>query len=324
MSSQTPAFLVEVSVEKNVPAPFVMATGQQCRAATLRGRSALPDLCFTETVHVAGESLLNIERLQRHGSVVVGLSERWEFEYDPVGGWFQHILNEAIRIVSTLPESSEKDESMGEGFDEALAVRILKVLKRIYPALVPSPMNLKQQLDNKPDDLSLMTALDALLGDGLITGKPLREHTTAGNRLAMLANIQITREGRQSLEPAAPSPSPVAIIHGDHFVNYGNLGAAGRGSSGTVEIRQSWSQKDAISALDALLSRLKEIPAQTPDLERAQREFHKVRDEIADEPQPDGSSLTKWLSRGKQLLATAALSQEVFEAAHSVYKLFEV
>jgi hypothetical protein len=256
--------------------------------------------------------------------VVVGLSERWRYEHDPAGGWFQHVLNEVVRVVSILPENSDEEESMQHGFDQALAVQILQALNRIYPASLRSPMNLKHQLGNEPDDHTLLTALDALLGDGLITGVPLRDHTSGERRLAMLANIQITREGRQSLEPPAPAPNPSAVVHGDQFITYGSLGAAGRNSSGTVVINQSWSQKDAISALDALLSQLQEYPTQTPDLKRAQREFHKVRDEIADESSPDSSSLAKWLSRGKQLLATAALSQEVIEAAHTVYKLFGI
>jgi hypothetical protein len=173
-------------------------------------------------------------------------------------------------------------------------------------------VGLKYQLENKPND--------ALLGDGLITGKPLRDHT----RLIKLVAILITREGRHSLEPTDSAPTPSVVVHGDQFISHGNLGASGRNSSGTVVINQSWSQEEAIAVLDALLSRLQEYPAQTPDLEKAQREFHKVRDEITDEPSPDNSLLAKWLSRGKQLLATAALSQEVFEAAHKVYKLFGI
>ena len=210
---------------------------------------------------------------------------------------------------------------MALGFDQALAKQILEVLDKIYPSAFKSPMELKGALGNAPDDRSLMTALDALLYDGLIVGKEMRDHTSGERRLLSLAMIQISRDGRQSLRPTPAAPNTAPIVHGDQFVNYGNLGAAGRNSSGTVVINQS-SQGDALAALDTLLQLLQNQTPRTPELERAEREFHKVRDEIADEELPDQSSVTKWLTRGKQLLAAAALSHEVIEAAHTVYKLF--
>ena len=170
-----------------------------------------------------------------------------------------------------------------------------------------------------------MTALDALLGDELITGKEMREHTSGERRLAMLAAIQITQQGRQLLKPGMLEPTPVSVVHGDQFINYGNLGAAGRSSSGTVTIAFAPQFKDeALSALDVLLSALRAEAHQTPDMERAQREFHKVRDEIVDEPEPTPSTLAKWLTRGKQLLATAVLTHEVIDAAQKVYSLFGI
>ena len=297
--------------------------GRLGRAATLRGRSALPDLCFTETVHVADLTLRNIERLQRHGSVVVKLSGRWQYEHDQVGGWLQYVLNEATRIVTTLPEGNGEESTLKHGFDEALASQILQLLNKIYPASLSSPMDLKHQLDNIPDDRALMTALDALLGDGLISGRPLRDHTTGERRLAMLANIQITREGRRSLEPNPGLSSPAAVVQGDQYNISGSVvGAAGRGSFGNVQLQQSFSKNDALEALDALLSCLKRVQTRPRKQSGHNESFTRFGTKSRDEDTPDRSAVTKWLSKGKQLLAAAALSQEVYEAAHKVYELF--
>jgi hypothetical protein len=318
------AFLIKVSVESLTPVGYVSASGQIFRAATLRGECANPDLCFTEVVHVVEESLRDIERLQRHGSVVVGISERWQYDYDQIGGWQQYVFNEVTRLMSQMQLSDEHDQNASLGFDQALADRVLRALDKIYPASFQSPSNLKHQLGNEPDDRMLMTALDALLGDGSISGKALRDHTNGVNQLAMLANIQITKEGRQSLHHhAQPHPS-TGIVQGDQFITYGNLGAAGRNSSGSVSINQSWTQEAAISAVDNLLRLLQKYQVRTPELERVQREFHNVRDEISEESNPDSSRIARWLSRAKQFVETAALSEEIIEAAHSVFKLFGV
>ena len=132
-------------------------------------------------------------------------------------------------------------------------------------------------------------------------------------RVFMLATIQISREGRQSLRRLLQLQI-LRIVQRDQFINDGFLRAAGRNSSGAVVINKS-DQGDALATLDTLLRLPRNQVPQTLELKGALREFHKVRDEIA-------SSLTKWLTKEKQLLAAVALSNEVVEAAHTAYKLF--
>ena len=116
---------------------FVTSAGQLGRAATLCGKSELPDLSFTKTVYVADQRLRNTERLQRHGSVVVELSGRWRYEHDQVGGWLQFVLNETLRIVTALPESEEEEPTVSHGFDETLAPQILQLLIPSYQRRSP-------------------------------------------------------------------------------------------------------------------------------------------------------------------------------------------
>lgn len=146
MRQQANAILIEVSVENVAPAGFIAASGHQSQAATLRGRSSVSELCFSETVYVVDESLRKIRILQSHGSVVVTVSERWRYEYDAEGGWRQHVLNEAVRIVTLLPKQDDEGVDVALGFDQALANQILEVLDKIYPSALKSPMELKDAL----------------------------------------------------------------------------------------------------------------------------------------------------------------------------------
>ncbi len=159
--------------------------------------------------------------------------------------------------------------------------------------------------------------------DGLITGRPLRDHTRAGGRLAILANIQITREGRKHLAPPEEQvpQQPSLVVHGDHITNSGTVGAIGRNSTGAVATSGP-KHDEALAALDELLAALKPLQPQDQLLDRAHRELMKVHDELSDEPEPDQNNIIKWLSRSKQAIATASLGYEVVDAAHKLFSLF--
>ena len=114
-----------------------MPSGQMTTAATLRGQSQLPELCFTETVLVYGEALENVHRLQRHGVIVVSVSNGWKYDYHRQGGWLQFIFDEAFRLIRALPPVEEIEGSMQGGYDQKLADQILVLLNKIYPASLP-------------------------------------------------------------------------------------------------------------------------------------------------------------------------------------------
>jgi hypothetical protein len=49
-----------------------------------------------------------------------------------------------------------------------------------------------------------------------------------------------------------------------------------------------------------------------------------VRDELAEYPDPDRSSVKKWLESTKSLMGTATLNDEVMGAGKKLYELFGV
>jgi hypothetical protein len=69
-----------------------------------------------------------------------------------------------------------------------------------FPALIQLDQ-LKHSFANEPSDEQLLIALDGLQSERFIEGKPLYEHTSGRRRLAIMANIKITKEGRQHLSP---------------------------------------------------------------------------------------------------------------------------
>jgi hypothetical protein len=265
-----------------------------------------------------------MERLQRHGSVVVELSGHWKYDHDASGGWINYVFRETVKQIEALDMTDTQDDSTS-GYDGDLAHAVLIALNKVYPSVMSSPMDLKHALGNAPTDSALLTALNALLGDDFISGRPMRDHTSSGNRLAVLANIQITREGRRHLVPTEKEPTQVPfVVHGDHITAYGPVGAIGRKALGTVVYNQTASESEVIGALDKLLAALTPLKESDSSVERPHRELVKVRDEISEEVEPDTASLNKWLSRSKQLLGTAALGYEVVDTAHNLFALFGI
>ena len=94
-------------------------------------------------------------------------------------------------------------------------------------------------------------------------------------------------------------------------------------SSVNINIGQSFNERQArISALDDVLGKLGKEENQAEPVVKAQKELVKVRDEMADEAEPDQSSVAKWLGNAKRLLGTAALGYEVTEAVKKLFELF--
>ncbi len=119
-----------------------------------------------------------------------------------------------------------------------LANAVLKILALKYPHPV-NMLDIKIALkDNEPSDDELLTALRALQLEGLITGDAIPEHTSGKRKLAVMMKIRITKEGKQHVsgEPSRTKAHPV--VH--QYNNYGQSGAMGPSSVGTINYQSQW------------------------------------------------------------------------------------
>ena len=94
-------------------------------------------------------------------------------------------------------------------------------------------------------------------------------------------------------------------------------------SSVNIDIGGSFTERQIrIAALDELIAKLKAAGIKDEPVQKAEIQLTKVRDELADDPQPDKSFIMKWLGSAKNAMATAALGFEVTEAAKKLFELF--
>jgi geranylgeranyl pyrophosphate synthase len=93
----------------------------------------------------------------------------------------------------------------------------------------------------------------------------------------------------------------------------------------SVNIGQSFNEKqERIAALDDVIEKLKASEAKDELVDKAQRELSKVRDELAEYPEPNKSSVKKWLEFAKNALTTSILGYEATEAVKKLWELFGV
>lgn len=130
--------------------------------------------------------------------------------------------------------------------------------------------------------------------------------------------------------PALPAVPSVIVQTGGNMDsrrynavgNRNQLGDGNSDSSVNIDIGHSFNERqDRINAIDDVIAKLK-AEQQTKSVEQAQRELSKVRDELADDPQPDSSSMYKWMERAKNLMMTAILSYETMEAVKKLLEIF--
>jgi len=133
--------------------------------------------------------------------------------------------------------------------------------------------------------------------------------------------------------PALPTPNIIVQTGGTmDSRNYKAIGSSRmiQGESNTytdtsvnINIGQSFNERQArITALDDVVGKLAKDDNQAEPVVKAQKELAKVRDELADEAEPDQSSVSKWLGNAKRLLGTAALGYEVTEAVKKLFEMF--
>lgn len=151
----------------------------------------------------------------------------------------------------------EKEAALTTGYNRDLAIRVLEQLRAIFPRQSNS-RELMAQLSPGAPGHELLTVLDALLKQGLVTGKAIR----GNGELHDAAALEISGTGREWLRHRDnPESTSIAsggqVVHGDHIVNYGNVGAIGKGATGSLTIfDQSWQQLQTEVDLQALATQL--------------------------------------------------------------------
>jgi hypothetical protein len=94
-------------------------------------------------------------------------------------------------------------------------------------------------------------------------------------------------------------------------------------SSTNIDIGNSFNaRQERIAALDDVIEKLKTSEVQDEAVAKAQRELGKVRDELTEYPEPDKSSIKRWLEYAKNMMGTAALGYEAVEAGKKLFEIF--
>jgi hypothetical protein len=102
---------------------------------------------------------------------------------------------------------------------------------------------------------------------------------------------------------------------GDHNLITGN----------TVQIGSTTNER--LAQIQLVEKFIEALQRQNPDLPEASQAVHvlgKVRDELADEENPDPSRIAKWLGQVKTLLGAVKVGQEVLEAGKAVGESFHL
>lgn len=125
-------------------------------------------------------------------------------------------------------------------------------------------------------------------------------------------NVVVHTGGNMDSRSYSALNSPKAI-QGDHNLL----------SDSSVNIGDSFNERQKrIAALDGVVDSLEGSADKTEEITRAMRSLSKVRDELAEEPQPNPSMLRKWLEAAKELLSGAALGVDAAEAAKKLWEMF--
>lgn len=229
--------LIVVTVESIQNEPYISPHGGLAKSATLKAVSSNRELIFDlQTGLLNPEQIRRCELLLRHGFTVVELPQNVPLWRDGIGGWKDKVIVNAMERIAQTYADGEEIESMEE-YDEAFADEVLVEINKHFPHPVQTH-EIKFALKPEPSDSVLLTALAGLQRYGYIDGKTLFNNT-GQRRLAAMANIEITAEGRTHLPGQSHAPGG-AVIHGDQINNYGNAGAIGRHSVGTINQQYRW------------------------------------------------------------------------------------
>ncbi len=247
--------LVAISVRSIQREPYIV-NGRVAQSADIKGESSDPNSRFSiRTGLLNDEQLRRCELLKRHGSTMVELPDGYRGD----NRWIDTAIQKAMDRIAGLYEGKEGTEQM-EKYNPDFALEVLTKVNENFPTPV-EPHDLKHLFANEPSDAQLLIALDGLQCEGFIEGMPIYEHTTGQRKLAMMANITMTAKGRQHLSPVQSHSGVGAptIIQGDQFNNFGQAGAIGPHSTGTIHYQQQWTTIQNQVDLNALACELDEL-----------------------------------------------------------------
>jgi hypothetical protein len=131
--------------------------------------------------------------------------------------------------------------------------------------------------------------------------------------------------------PAQPQPN--IIVHSGvamdsrRFSNTNSprsiLGDGNTVNDSSINIGGSVNEKlERINALDEMIAKLRTIDSKDPAIAKADLDLTKVREELADYQEPNESSIRKWLEHAKNLMTSAILGHELYEASVGLWHIF--
>jgi hypothetical protein len=300
MTNRNDAVLIAVSIRSIRAAPYP-GFAETPHKAVIRGESREKDANFVfETGMLIGELTERCHQLHCHGFTVVKAPDDWRYGYyNKPGGWQETVVLIAMEQVAAIAASKQETNTVSS-YNEAVAEAVLNVVDEAFPNPL-QVMDIKHRLLEEPSDLTLLTALDALYLQGFIDGKPMRSHTDGHPKLLAMANIRITAEGHKRVSGQAQPSSHLPAIH--QFINYGQAGAMGPHSTGTINYQQKWvaNQVDlsqVVTELQTLKAELRKTAETAADFQQlsiiAEAEQHAA--------QHDGPKVIEVLSKSSRWL----------------------
>jgi hypothetical protein len=130
--------------------------------------------------------------------------------------------------------------------------------------------------------------------------------------------------------PALPAPTVVVQTGGRmdsrnyNATNSSRLiqGDANAYTDSSVNIGNSFNERqERIVALERVIERLNKQEKQDEQITKAVKELSKVRDELADDPEPNENAILKWMERAKNFMLAGIISYETVEAAQKAWEL---
>lgn len=240
------------------------------QSADVRASSSDRQFTFELTTNPLSRELLEkVETLSLHGFTVVEVPAYWTDEYSRGHGWRDKVINSALdRVMQWQREASEQTVDV---YDETLANEVLTLLVPEYPRTL-NMIDVKYSLAIEPSDGRLLTALFALQIEKLIDGDPIPDPTSGKRKLRPMTNVRITREGKQHLSGTANTSQ--SVVH--QYNNYGQAGAIGPHSIGTLNYQQQWATIASEVDLSQVMAELQTMRAELMKTAKTSEDFQKL------------------------------------------------
>jgi hypothetical protein len=210
-----------------------------------------------QTNALSQELLEKFQQFLRHGFTVIEIPDYWVSEHSRPLQWRETFINQALNRVMQLKDDIDGERKLTM-FDEGQANEVLTILASKYPHTV-NMIDIKRSLVHEPSDDELLTTLQGLHIDGLITGDAIPDQMSGKRKLAAMMKIRITKEGRQHLSGGTEASVAHPVIH--QYNNYGLSGAMGPHSVGSIHYLQ-WAASANQIDLSQVVTELQTLKAE--------------------------------------------------------------